>query len=52
MKYVPNVVVKDILIQSDNEGRRGKLIAKIQEYDVEINPTKMLKGQGLAKLLT
>ena len=29
---------------------RGKE-AKITEYDVDIRPTKLVKGQGLAKLL-
>ena len=27
--YVPNSVVKDVLVQSDVEGKRGKWIAKI-----------------------
>ena len=49
--YVPNVAIKDILIHSNSEGRRGRWIAKIMEYDVEIKPTKLVKGQGLAKLL-
>jgi hypothetical protein len=43
--------VKDILIHPDIDGRRGKWIAKILEFDLEINPTKLIKGQGLAKLL-
>eukprot|EP00253_Pinus_taeda_P021200 PITA_21200 len=33
------------------EGRRGKWIAALLEYDVEIKPTKLVKGQGLAKLM-
>jgi hypothetical protein len=49
--YVPNVVVKDILTQDNPDGRRGKWIAVILEYDIEIKPTKMIKGQGLAKLM-
>ena len=51
ISYVPNVAVKDILTQPDSEGKRGKWIAKIMEYDVEIRPTKLVKGQGLEKLL-
>jgi hypothetical protein len=51
LAYVPTSTIKDILTQPDSEGRRGKWIAKIQEYDVEIKPTKLVKGQGLAKLL-
>lgn len=50
--YVPNSVVKYLLVQSDVEGKRGKWIAKIQEYDLDIKPNKLVKGQGLAKLLT
>jgi predicted MarR family transcription regulator len=49
--YVPSTSVKDILIQHDIDGRRGKWIAKILEFDLEIKPTKLIKGQGLAKLL-
>ena len=51
MAYVPTSTVKDILVQSDSEGKRGKWIAKLQEYDFEIKPTKLVRGQVLAKLL-
>jgi hypothetical protein len=50
--YVPNSAVKDVLSQSEGLGTRGRWIAKIQEYDLEIKPTKLIKGQGLAKMLT
>ena len=43
--------MKDILIQSDIDGRRSKWIAKILEFDLEIKPTKIVKGEGLEKLL-
>jgi hypothetical protein len=33
-------------------GVRGKWVSKIQEYDLEIKPTKLIKGQGLAQMLT
>ena len=49
--YVPNAAIKDVLTQPSSEGKRGKWIAKIMEYDVDIRPTKLVKGQGLAKLL-
>jgi hypothetical protein len=49
--YVPSASVKDILIQLDIDRRRGKWIAKILEFDLEIKPTKLIKGQGLANLL-
>eukprot|EP00253_Pinus_taeda_P020486 PITA_20486 len=50
--YVPSAVIKDILTQAEPDGKRGKWIAKLLEYDIEIKPTKLVKGQGLAKLLT
>jgi hypothetical protein len=49
--YVPNVVVKDILTQDNPDGRGGKWIVVILEYDIEIKPTKLIKGQGLSKLM-
>ena len=51
LAYVPNADVKDVLVQTDPEGRRGKWIATLLEYDVEIKPTKLVKGQGLEKLM-
>eukprot|EP00253_Pinus_taeda_P013363 PITA_13363 len=50
--YVPSPIVKDILTQENLEGRRGKRIANILEFDIEIKPTKLIKGQGLAKLMS
>ena len=52
ISYFPSTYVKDILIQPDIDGKRSKWIAKILEFDLEINPTKIVKGKGLAKLLT
>jgi hypothetical protein len=49
--YVPSTSVKDILVQPDIDGRRSKWIDKILEFDLEIRPTKLIKGKGLAKLL-
>jgi hypothetical protein len=49
--YVPHPVVKDILGQQDCLGVRGKWVSKIQEYDLEIKSTKLIKGQGLAQML-
>jgi hypothetical protein len=49
--YVLNSSVKDILVQTDNDGKRGRWLAKIQEFNLEVKPTKLVKGQGLAKLL-
>ena len=49
--FVPNIVVKDVLLQPDTKGTRGRWIAKILEFDIEIRPTKLIKGQGLARLM-
>jgi hypothetical protein len=49
--YVPSSSIKDILVQPDSDKRRGRWLAKIQEFDLEVKPTKIVKGQGLAKLL-
>lgn len=49
--YVPNAVVKEVLTQTNLKGRRGKWIATMLEYDLKIRPTKLIKGQGLAKLM-
>ena len=49
--YVRTSSVKDILVQADSDGKRGRWLAKIQEFDLEIKPTKLVKGKGLAKLL-
>ena len=51
LAHVPNAIVKDVLVQTDPEGRRGKWIAALLEYDVEIKPTKLVKGQGLVRLM-
>jgi hypothetical protein len=45
--YVPTNAIKDILVQPDSDGRRGRWLDKIQEFDLEVKPTKLVKGQGL-----
>ena len=50
--YVLHSAFKDILCQQYFLGKREKWVSKIQEYDLEIKPTKLIKGQGLAKMLT
>jgi hypothetical protein len=43
--------VRDILIQPDIARKRSKWIIKILEFDLDIKPTKLVKGKGLDKLL-
>ena len=40
--HIPMSVVKGILTQPNLEGRRGKWIAILLEYDLEIKPTKLV----------
>ena len=47
--FVPSAAIKDILTQAEPNGRKAKWIATLLEYDIEIRPTKLIKGQGLAK---
>lgn len=49
--YVPSSSVKDVLIQPDIYGKRSKWIAKLIEFEIEIKLVKLVRGQGLAKLL-
>ena len=50
--YVHHATIKDILCQKDCLGIRGKWVSKIQEYVLKIKPTKVIKGQGLEKMLS
>jgi hypothetical protein len=43
--------VKDIIIHPDVDGIRNKWVTKILEFNLEIKPTKLVKGKGLSKLL-
>ena len=49
--YVPSATIKDVLTQPDDDGRRAKWIAKLIEFNIELKPTKLVRGQGLARLL-
>eukprot|EP00253_Pinus_taeda_P027279 PITA_27279 len=43
--FVPHSTVKYILTQTDCLGTRARWVTKIQEYDLEIRPNKLVKGQ-------
>ena len=49
--YVPSAAMKDVLTQPKIDGKRAKWISKLIEFDVEVKPTKLIKGLGLAKLM-
>jgi hypothetical protein len=50
--FVPYLAVKDVLSRQDFLGSRGKWVSQIQEYDLEIKPTKIIRVQVLAKMMT
>ena len=39
------------MIQKEPGDRRGNWLTTLQEYDLEIKPAKLVKGQGLCKLM-
>jgi hypothetical protein len=45
--YVPSSPVKMLLNKQLREGKWANWLEKIQEYDIEIKPLKVIKGQGL-----
>ena len=45
---MPNAVFNDILTHNDPDGKRGKWIDVILEYDVEIKPTTLQGKDPLA----
>jgi len=49
--YVASAGTKDVLTQLDADGSRAKWIAKLIEFNIELNPTELVRGQGLARLL-
>eukprot|EP00253_Pinus_taeda_P027110 PITA_27110 len=49
LKY--NIIEKQALALNDPGARRGRWIATLLEYNLEIKPTKQINGQGLAKLV-
>ena len=48
---VRHSVVRYLLIQKETGDRQGNWLTSLQEYDLEIKPTKLVKGQGLCKLV-
>jgi hypothetical protein len=52
LAYVPNSVVTNILTQPNPEGKGGKWITSLLEYNLEIKPKKLIKGQGVSQMMT
>ena len=43
--------MKIVLTEPNTDGKRGRWITQILEFDLTIKTTKLVKGQRLAKLL-
>ena len=44
---VPYSAVRQLLVQREVGEKRENWVIALQEYDVEIHPTKIVKGQGI-----
>jgi hypothetical protein len=42
--FVPYLAVKDVLSQQDIPRLRGKWVSQTHEYDLDIKPSKIIKG--------
>eukprot|EP00253_Pinus_taeda_P026666 PITA_26666 len=45
------LVVRNLLVQEDVGEKRANWVTALQEYDIEIKPTNIVRGQGFCKLL-
>ena len=48
---VPFPAVRNLLVQKDVGEKRANWVTALQEYDVEIKPASIVKGQGFCKML-
>jgi len=51
ISYIPSSLVKILLNQQLREGKWANWMEKIQEYDIEIKTSKVVKGLGLCKVI-
>ena len=47
---MPYSAVRNLLVQKDLGEKRAHWVTALQEYDLEIKPLKIVRGQGLCKL--
>ena len=48
---VPNPAVKTLLMQNELGERREKWMAILQEFDLKIQSMRLVRGQGLSKMI-
>ena len=49
---VPFSAVRQLLMQRELGEKRANWVTALQEYDVEIRPSKIVRGQGFCRMLT
>ena len=49
--YVPHTMVKYILSEMEISSKRCRWVNKLQEYDMDIQTTKLVRGLVLAKFM-
>ena len=47
----PTPAVRKLLVQEELGEKRENWMTSLQEYDLEITPTQIVRGQGLCKLV-
>jgi hypothetical protein len=48
---VPYPAVRNLLVQKELGEKRANWVTSLQEYDIEITPAQIVRGQGLCKLV-
>jgi hypothetical protein len=48
---VPYPAVRNLLVQKELGEKRANWVTSLQEYDLEITPSQIVRGQGLCKLV-
>ena len=48
---IPHLIVQFFLIKKELRDKRGNWLTALQEYDLEINLAKLVKGQALCKFV-
>eukprot|EP00253_Pinus_taeda_P010682 PITA_10682 len=48
---VPFPTIRKLLVQKDVGEKRGNWVTALQEYDIEIKPANIVRGQGFCKML-
>lgn len=48
---VPDPTIKSLLMENELGEKRGKWMAILQEFNIKIQPMKLVRGQGLMKMM-